>query len=185
MRTHYLMTHAFPRLLLIALTAILLAAAPAAAQQCNAPPGTAAVDQYCENVPSASGNGGGGSDGSSGATAPRSTVRALDRSGESGKELNRFLGEDVASARGRTGTKQGSKDSSDRKPSTREPAGTAPTQPSSNPLGAVQSAVNSGTTVGSGFIWALVAPHAAHRRDRLDALPAPLQLLAPADGRLA
>jgi hypothetical protein len=138
---------------------MLLAAAPAAAQTCNAPPGTAAVDQYCENVPSASGNGGGSSGssgGSSGASAPRSTVRALDRSGESGRELNRFLGEDVASARGGTGTTKGSKNASGRKPSTREPAGTAPTQPSSNPLNAVQSAVNSGTTVGGGFIWALV-----------------------------
>jgi hypothetical protein len=150
------MTHAFPRLLLLALTAILVAAAPAAAQKCNAPPGTAAVDQYCENVPSATGNGGGGSDdsnGSSGATAPRSTVRALDRAGESGKELKRFLGEDVASTQG---TKQGSKRSSDRKAATREPSGKSPTQPSSNPLGAVQSAVNSGTTVGNGFIWLLV-----------------------------
>jgi hypothetical protein len=153
------MTHACSRLLLLALTAMLLAAAPAAAQQCNAPPGTAAVDQYCENAPSASGNGGGsgGSGGSSGASAPRSTVRALDRSGATGKELNRYLGEDVASARGGTGTTKGSKNSSDRKSSsTRAPAGTAPTQPSSNPLGAVQSAVNSGTTVGGGFIWALV-----------------------------
>ena len=154
------MTHALPRLLLLALTAILVAAAPAAAQKCVAPPGTAAVDQYCENVPSASGNsGGGGSDdsnGSSGATAPRNTVRALDRAGESGKELKQFLGEDVASARADTGAKQGSKGSSDRKARTREPAGTAPEQPSSNPLGAVQSAVNSGTTVGSGFTWILV-----------------------------
>ena len=122
------MTHAFPRLLLLALTAILLAAAPAAAQKCNAPPGTAAVDQYCENVPSASGNGGGSGDsnGSSGATAPRSTVRALDRAGESGKELKTFLGEDVASTRAQTGTKQGSKRSSDRKAQKREPAGKAP-----------------------------------------------------------
>jgi len=153
------MKNAFPRCLLLALTAILLAAAPAAAQRCVAPPGTAAVDQYCENVPSASGNSGGGSDdsnGSSGATTPRSTVRALDRAGESGKELKQFLGEDVASARADTGAKQGSKGSSDRKARTREPAGTAPKQPSSNPLGAVQSAVNSGSTVGSGFTWILV-----------------------------
>ena len=153
------MKNAFPRLLLITVTAILVAAAPAAAQRCVAPPGTAAVDQYCENVPSASGNSGGGSDdsnGSSGATAPRSTVRALDRAGESGKELKQFLGEDVASARADTGAKQGSKRSSDRKARTPEPAGTAPKQPSSNPLGAVQSAVNSGSTVGSGFTWVLV-----------------------------
>jgi len=150
------MIHAFPRLLLCALIATLVAAAPAAAQRCNAPPGTAAVDQYCENVPSASGDDGSGSNGSSGATAPRSTVRALDRSGKSGKELNLFLGEDVASAGARTDAKQRSKNSSGRKATTPEPAGTTPKQPSSNPLAAVQSAVNSGTTVGSGFIWILV-----------------------------
>jgi hypothetical protein len=150
------MTHAFSKVLMLALTAIMVAAGPAAAQQCKAPPGTAAVDQYCENVPSASGNGGGGSNSSSGATTPRSTVRALDRSGKSGKELNQFLGEDIASARGRSGTKQDSQGSSARKPATRGQAGTAPGQPSSNPLAAVQSAVNSGTTVGNSFIWALV-----------------------------
>jgi hypothetical protein len=154
------MTHAFARLLLIALTAMLVAAAPATAQKCNAPPGTAAVDEYCENLPSATGNSGGGSDGSngsSGTTAPRSTLRALDRAGESGRELKTFLGADVASAQGQSGTRQDSKRSSDRKAQPNEPSGKAPTQPSSNPLTAVQSAVNSGTTVGSGFIWLLVA----------------------------
>ncbi len=144
--------------LLAALAAIMIMAAPAAAQKCQAPPGTAAVDQYCENVPSATGDGGDGSGGTSGGSAPQSTVRALDRSGTSGKALNTFLGEDVASARVGTKSKQGSKQSTDRaKTGAREPKGTAPTQPSSNPLGAVQSAVNSGTTVGSGFIWILVA----------------------------
>ena len=143
---------------MLALIAILVAAAPAAAQKCVAPPGTAAVDQYCENVPSATGNGGGSdSNSSSGASAPRSTVRALDRAGETGKELKTFLGEDVASAQGRSETEKRSPRSADRKAQKSEPAGKAPTQPSSNPLGAVQSAVNSGTTIGNGFIWLLVA----------------------------
>jgi hypothetical protein len=153
------MARAFSRLLLLVLAAMLVTAGPAAAQRCNAPPGTAAVDQYCENVPSATGNGGGsgGSDGSSGATAPRSTVRALDRAGESGQELKRFLGEDVASAQGQSGKKRLSERAADRKTQKPEPTGKAPAQPSSNPLGAVQSAVNSGTTVGSGFTWLLVS----------------------------
>jgi hypothetical protein len=150
------MAHAFLRLLLLVVTAMLATAGPAAAQRCNAPPGTAAVDQYCENVPSATGNGG-GSDGSSGATAPQSTVRALDRAGESGQELKRFLGEDVASAQGQSGKKRLSERAADRKTQKPEPTGKAPAQPSSNPLGAVQSAVNSGTTVGSGFTWLLVS----------------------------
>ena len=116
------------------------------------------MDQYCENVPSASGNGGGGSDGSAAATAPRSTVRALERSGEGGKELNQFLGEDVASGRrAAQQSKQGSKLVGPQAAARASPRRKAPTQPSSNPLGAVQSAVNSGSTVGNGFIWALVA----------------------------
>jgi hypothetical protein len=139
---------------------MLVTAGPAAAQRCNAPPGTAAVDQYCENMPSATGgggSGGGGSNDSSRANVPSSTVRALDRAGERGKELKRFLGDDVASAQGRSGKKQTPERTSTRKAEKREAVGKPPTQPSSNPLGAVQSAVNSGTTVGIGFIWLLVA----------------------------
>jgi hypothetical protein len=154
------MAHAFLRLLLLVVTAMLVTAGPAAAQRCNAPPGTAAVDQYCENMPSATGgggSGGGGSNDSSRANVPSSTVRALDRAGERGKELKRFLGDDVASAQGRSGKKQTPERTSTRKAEKREAVGKPPTQPSSNPLGAVQSAVNSGTTVGSGFIWLLVA----------------------------
>jgi hypothetical protein len=140
---------------------MLVTAGPAAAQRCNAPPGTAAVDQYCENMPSATGGGGGSSGGGSNdpsrANVPSSTVRALDRAGERGKELKRFLGDDVASAQGRSGKKQTPERTSTRKAEKREAVGKPPTQPSSNPLGAVQSAVNSGTTVGIGFIWLLVA----------------------------
>jgi hypothetical protein len=137
---------------------MLLAAKPAVAQSCTAPPGTAAIDEYCESVPSATGDGG-GSTGSPPQSPSTSTVRALDRSGTNGKELNRFLGETATSAHGRENEanrkkpKAGSHTSSGSGGS----AGTVPDQQSSNPLGAVQSAVNSGTTIGKGFTWSLIA----------------------------
>jgi hypothetical protein len=139
--------------LALVLTTLLFATAPASAQTCIAPPGTAAVDQYCENVPSAGGNGGGPSGGSS-ARPSQGTVRALARSGQGGKELNRFLGADVASAQGTTGSSKRS--SSGRKAAKQATTAPAPRQPSSSPLGAVQSAVNSGATIGDAFIWILL-----------------------------
>jgi hypothetical protein len=145
--------------LALALAAMLLATAPASAQTCNAPPGTAAVDQYCENAPSASGNGGGGGSQSGATTKPsNSTVRALARAGQGGEELNRYLGTDVASTRV-SGRQPNSKPSSSDRAGAKKDrsAATPPNQPSSNPLGAVQSAVNSGSTIGNGFIWALIA----------------------------
>src|SRR5687767_903772 len=46
-------------LLLLALVLIALMPSTASAQSCEAPPGTAAMDEYCETVPSADGQGGG------------------------------------------------------------------------------------------------------------------------------
>jgi hypothetical protein len=145
--------------LLAATSAILLGASPAAAQECVAPPGTAAVDQYCENVPSATSDS--GSAGSDRRAPSERTSRAIQRSGESGRELNRFLGRETTTAStgstGKSGTSGSSEERSSKSGSgsTEQPAA-APQQPSSNPLGAVQSAVNSGDTVGSGFIWAMI-----------------------------
>jgi hypothetical protein len=136
---------------------LLAVAAPATAQQCNAPPGTAAIDEYCESLPTATSHSGGGSGTASTPKPTARTVKQFEQSGTSGKELNRFLGQDIASARdgGAGASDKGSKRSR-RGSSADEPAGTAPRQPSSNPLGAVKSAVNSGATVGDGFIWTLI-----------------------------
>jgi hypothetical protein len=134
---------------------MLLAIAPASAQTCNAPPGTAAVDQYCENVPSAGGDGGGPSGGSS-AKPSQSTVHAFAGSGRAGKELNKYLGEDVASTGG--SKSNSNRSSGSRKKSQKDQSATkTPRQPSASPLGAVQSAVNSGATIGGGFTWILIA----------------------------
>src|SRR4051812_36366386 len=118
-------------LLLIALV-MLAGASSARAQTCKAPPGTAAIDEYCETVPSATGN----SD--SGATRSqtrvpiaRTTVRALAQSGAEGKALNRVLGQS-----GTTRKKARSR-SQPKAPLTR--SATKPAEaaaPSSNPLSA-------------------------------------------------
>ena len=149
-------------ILLAGVAAVLLCAAPASAQRCVAPPGTAAVDQYCENVPSASGEGGGSGPGSTTTKPSRDTVRAIAQSGQGGEELNRYLGEEVASRGGssdRSSNSSGTRDNSKSQSGSNstKPAAQAPRQPSTNPLGAVQSAVNSGSTIGNGFIWALIA----------------------------
>jgi hypothetical protein len=147
----------------IALVAALLTVSPASAQFCDAPPGTSAVDQYCENPPSASGNGGGG--GQATPKPSRGTVRAIAKSGKRGEELNRYLGARVASSGGATTIASGAGSSKsgggsgkarDTKQS-KQPAVQAAGQQSTSPLGAVQSAVNSGSTIGNGFIWALIA----------------------------
>ena len=146
--------------LTLALAALLLAIAPASAQTCNAPPGTAAVDQYCENVPSAGGDGGGGggSQGGSPAQALAEHRPAIRRAGQSGKELNTLPGRQTSPPPAPIASEQleaahlGSQEAQQD-----QPADASPRQPSSNPLGAVQSAVNSGSTIGDGFIWILIA----------------------------
>lgn len=145
------------RLRHIALSSVvgaLLFVAPgtALAQNCVAPPGTAGIDQYCETVPSAGGDQGAGP-GQSRSAAPVSgkTVSALERSGQDGQALNRFLGQDPSSSAG----KRSGKPSAGKQGTALD--GRTADEPSSNPLAAVRSAVGSGDTVGSGFVWIMLA----------------------------
>jgi hypothetical protein len=136
------------RLTLLGVAALLVAAAPASAQDCEAPPGTAAIDEYCETIPSAAGGEVVGTDGLRAPPAiPRATVRALDRAGPDGKALNRFLGQDP-NAPARKGERA--------KPLPLD-GGVDQKAPSSNPLDAIRSAVSSGATVGDGFVWVMLA----------------------------
>jgi hypothetical protein len=127
----------------LVLLAGLLPAASASAQDCQAPPGTAAIDQYCETIPAAGGDRG---TGERRASVPLSaaTVRKLRNSGEQGEALLRQLGRNPAK----------------RDRGTKSPAPSAPTHaagaPSNNPLDAVSSALSSGPTLGGGFIAALL-----------------------------
>lgn len=135
------------RLVLLAFALALLAAAPAAAQRtCIAPPGTAAIDQYCEVVPDAGGDRG-STDLRPPVAIPQETAEQLARSGGQGEALLRQLGQDPAKPRGAGRRPSGPADSSD----------PGPSAPSDNPLDAVSSALSSGPTVSSGFIVALLA----------------------------
>src|SRR4051812_32756573 len=91
-RVEEYMTTGGPRRAL-ALCCVLTAvtAAPAAAQRCEAPPGTAAVDQYCETIPSASGPRGTDTGAAARQPVPAETLRKLEAEGTPGRELSQVL----------------------------------------------------------------------------------------------
>lgn len=138
---------------LLVLTSALVAPAAAGAQaSCEAPPGTGAIDQYCETIPQAQGPGAAGDPSSTRAPRPlpASTLRALRGGGEDA----RALAESLAGPAG----------SSDRAGKGSEKAGAAPAvqppsseDPSSDPFSAIKAAAGSGGGVGAGFVWALIA----------------------------
>src|SRR3954447_19525859 len=76
-------------LVLVALAAA-LSAAPASAQSCKAPPGMSAIDQYCEAIPSASGDRGNTDPDRGGVPIPAATKRALERHGADGQAIVRL-----------------------------------------------------------------------------------------------
>jgi hypothetical protein len=122
------------------------AATPAwgATANCQAPPGTSAVDQYCETIPAP-----GGDRGSSDRTGRRTgssltpgTARTLGRAGTDGRGiLSLPAGAPPAHAR-------------------RHAPALAPPKPapaSESPFSAIGSAVDAGGSLGSGFMWVLIA----------------------------
>jgi hypothetical protein len=131
---------------LLAASLALLPSATAAAQSCQAPPGTAAVDEYCETIPAAGGDRG-SADPSRPVPISKQTAQELSGSRD-GAALLRQLGNDPAKPRGsrRSGSDEPSRSSA-----------APPSAPSSNPLDAVGSALSSGPTLGGGFIAALLA----------------------------
>ena len=143
------------RSLVLSMLLLLAVAAPAMAgtTDCVAPPGTAAIEEYCETVPSATGDKGGGV--RSAQPLDRSTRSALRAQGADGQALAGLLRSDGSSAPG-TGatTSKASKGAG----SSGGTAGTGASQdePSGNPLHAVTSAVEAGPTLGGGFAWALL-----------------------------
>ena len=146
-----------PFLLLCACALAFLVASPAqAAPKCQAPPGTGAVDQYCEVVPGAAGpksTGLGGRGRAPRAPAPGGipggTSRAL-AGGQPDGGVARVLGA-PQSAAGRAAAKP--KTGRDGKGKARDAA-----EPASggNVLGAVGKAIENGPQIGGGFSWALI-----------------------------
>lgn len=158
------------RALLLSALFLLVLAAPASASttNCVAPPGTAAIEEYCETVPSATGNPSGG------ARAPHplsgSTQAALRSQGADGKALAGLLRSDGSAPAGGASSSSASSSSSSSSGGggagggggAKSRGGVADTsasqdEPSSNPLRAVTSAVQAGPTLGGGLVWALLA----------------------------
>src|SRR4051794_40421262 len=143
--------------LLCACVLLLLATIPAAAQakqRCQAPPGRSGIDQYCETIPGAGGDEGSGSrqgtgsgGGSSGSTLSRGTRSQLRNAGDAGAGV-------LGLVDGDNSTKQ------KKKPASSSKGGgdrSSSDSVSSNPLSAVRSGVESGSSAGPWFLWALLA----------------------------
>lgn len=124
--------------------------------RCEAPPGTAAIDQYCESVPA--GGGGPGNRRSGDApdkteaapTVSDSALQALRANGKGGQDLAEAL-----RSSDRTAPR------SDVPPPSRRPA-TPPVRSDAGKAGlgaltAVRTAVENGTTMGGRLIWLLIA----------------------------
>jgi hypothetical protein len=71
----------------VVLGATMLVAAPASAQSCKAPPGTSAIDEYCEAIPSPSGDRGSTDSDRGGLPIPAATRRALEKAGADGRSI--------------------------------------------------------------------------------------------------
>jgi hypothetical protein len=120
----------------------------ASAQECVAPPGTAAVDEYCETVPTARGDRGGSPRPSR--DLPGRTTRSLEHSGADGETLLKLLQPQPSAG---SPKKAGGIASTPLSPATE---GSAPDQPGSDPLGLVASAVEGGAIAGGALPWALL-----------------------------
>lgn len=116
---------------------------PASAQRCIAPPGTAAVDQYCENVASAIGDRPATTP--SGASITPSVQAGLLKAGPVGQALARSV-----ATTGRDGRP--------RRPArpVRSDAMEALAPPSRSPLSAIGAALGDGSTIGARIIGAFI-----------------------------
>jgi hypothetical protein len=151
--------------------------AQAAPVNCQAPPGTSGIDQYCETVPTAGGDqgtsGGGGSgshtgssgtSGRGGGSVSHRTATALRNSGAGGKAILGLAagsGQSSGSTQGSSsGAAKGQTGAAGQKHGTAQGAqgnqSKAPAARSDNPLEAIRSAVTAGTSAGPGFVWILV-----------------------------
>jgi hypothetical protein len=148
------------KLLLCGVLLCAAAAAPAQAARdtsCQAPPGRAGIEQYCETLPGPTGDSGPRDKGRSRAGAvPRGARRSLARSGTAGRDLLELAdsGSDELPGTANGSSRGGKSDRSTRNAA--DAAGGAPDSTSFNPLSAVRSGVESGTSAGPGFVWLLV-----------------------------
>jgi hypothetical protein len=120
----------------------------AAAASCQAPPGTAALDQYCEVVPSAEGPGRGSSGGQTSTLSPSTSRAIASLPAAQARELRQVLSRLDTTPGGPAADKSAGVSATNSK---------RPAAPPSNPLNAVTKAVGHGPTSGHVFPWFLVA----------------------------
>lgn len=141
--------------LLVGVAGLLAIPAGASAQSCEAPPGTGAVDQYCETIPDAGGDRGASDPGPtrSREPLPASTRQALRSGGSEAQALGELL-------EGPSGERPGS-DAGRRGDNERGRAGLSTRrveEPSGDPFSALTASIGQGDeTVGGAFVWILVA----------------------------
>jgi hypothetical protein len=143
----------FVSLSCVAVFALLCVLAPrAGAQSCKARPGSAAVEQYCEAIPSASGDQLSAPDSQTspgGRAVSSSTAATLRKAGPDGAAVLSFVGGQARGAGNKThaSTAAGASAPID---------ASLPRAPSNNPLKAVASAADTGPTAGGGLVWVLL-----------------------------
>ena len=128
----------------------LLLPADALAQRCQAPPGTSAIEQYCETLPGPAGDRDpGGTRGSGGSDLPPRVVSELEKAGVDGTRL--------LAVTGRQGETGNSRPSSQTERSTsRKARDTSTSQESGDPISALKAQADSGPSTGPLFLWVLV-----------------------------
>lgn len=141
--------------LAFALAVVLALPASSEAQSCEAPPGTAAIDQYCETVPDVEGVRGAGEPAPA-APVAQDTLDELAASGADGEAFAQSLGDGLGDGPGSGSSPEGISDGNDRTAPTTSSSG-MPDAPSNNPLTAVSQAVGDGSTVGLGLIVVIIA----------------------------
>lgn len=147
-----------------ALVALALAAQPAGAaggptSTCQAPPGTSAIDQYCEALPSP--GGGSGHHRKHSHPVSNSTAKQLAQQGAAGKAVL-----NLADSSGDASSPPAAKHKSAARHHKRDSATSSPAPPAmnnalpapaSNPLSAIGSAIGTGSSTGAVLLWLLVA----------------------------
>ncbi len=133
-----------------------------ASTTCQAPPGTSAIDQYCEALPSP---GAGGSGHKHSKPVSNSTTKQLEKQGSTGQAVLN-LADSSGDATAAPAPKPKKHHRHHRRhattpspatPSTPRPVSGSLPAPSSNPLSAVGSAIGTGSSTGAVLLWILVA----------------------------
>ena len=122
----------------------------ALAQRCVAPPGTSAIEQYCETVPGPGGDRGTAAPQARGRELPPGVVSQLKRAGQDGAALLEATG-----ASGDPVGAGGSARESSRPDKQDDAPAPGATSDGGSPLSALEAAADSGPSTGALFLWVL------------------------------